>query len=71
MENSSYSSVIEDYYEAYNDRDEDKAKNVFPYGSTTTIDFSNVYGEFDTDTIINTHKSIWRYRCRYNEVHLI
>ena len=55
--NSSYSSVIEDYYEAYNDRDEDKANKCFPYGSTTTIDFSNTYGEFDTDTIINTYKS--------------
>lgn len=55
--NNSYSSVIEDYYEAYNDRDEDKANKCFPYGSTTTIDFSNTYGEFDTDTIINTYKS--------------
>lgn len=55
--NSSYSSVIEDYYEAYNDRDVDKANKCFPYGSTTTVDFSNVYGEFDTDTIINTHKA--------------
>ena len=55
--NSSYSSVIEDYYEAYNDRDEDKANKCFPYGSTTTIDFSNVYGKFDTDTIVNTHKA--------------
>ncbi|MEE3344800.1 MAG: hypothetical protein VZS44_11950 [Bacilli bacterium] len=55
--NSSYSSVIEDYYEAYNDRDEDKANKCFPYGSTTTIDFSNTYGEFDTNTIDNTYKS--------------
>ena len=55
--NSSYSSVIEDYYEAYNDRDEEKANKCFPYGSTTTIDFSNAYGKFDTDTIINTHKA--------------
>ena len=55
--NSSYSSVIEDYYNAYNNRDEEKANKCFPYGSTTTIDFSNTYGEFDTNTIINTYKS--------------
>ena len=55
--NSSYSSVIEDYYTAYNDRNEDKANKCFPYGSTTTVDFSNAYGEFDTNTINNTYKS--------------
>jgi hypothetical protein len=55
--NSSYSSVIEDYYIAYNDRNEDKANKCFPYGSTTTVDFSNAYGEFDTNTINNTYKS--------------